>query len=88
MQPAWAVIRVSISGSEMVEIDKYHDSFFTIVPAGCVFERGGGAPLPDPAVEVFLHQEMISLLTGHLGYHQIRVLEVFSGHDAKKFLKK
>lgn len=49
MQPAWAVIRVSISGSEMVEIDKYHDSFFTIVPGGCVFERDGGAPLPDPA---------------------------------------
>lgn len=34
----------------MVEIDKYHDSFFTIVPGGCVFERDGGALLPDTAV--------------------------------------
>lgn len=43
----------------MVEIDEYHNSFFTIVPGGCVFERDGGAPLPDPAVEVFLQEEII-----------------------------
>lgn len=54
----------------MVEIDKYHDSFFTIVPGGCVFERDGGALLPDTAVEAFLLQEIISLLTGHPEYHQ------------------